>query len=199
MKTVKNAIFNSAKTLALTSLLILSNSAVASNPNSVIDDFSNEHKTNAGIERVLINDTSAGGQTTSNLAVSSGVVQLKGEITPPRGQPGWSSLVLPFSATGEIQDASQFSGIRLLVKINHGNISISANSSQVTNFDYHAAPIVVSQYGKFHEIKVPFDSMKRAWSEQTKLNTQTLNSLSIVAYGMQKTSYDFEIDEVSFY
>lgn len=199
MKAANKAIFNSAKTFALSSLLILSNSALAGNLYTVIDDFSNESKTNSGIERVSINDTTAGGKTTTELAVSSGVVQMKGEITPPRGQPGWSSLVLPFSLMGEIKDASKFVGIRLLVKINNGNISLSANSSQVTNFDYHAAPIVVSQDGKFHEVKVPFESMKRAWSQQTKLNTQTLSSLSLVAYGMQKSTYDFEVDEVSFY
>jgi len=199
MKSVNKAILNSAKTLAASTLLILSNSAVAGNLNSLIDDFSHEHKTNSGIERVAINDTTAGGKTTTELAVSSGVLQLKGEITPPRGQPGWSSLVLPFGAMGEIQDASKYVGVRLLVKINYGNISLSANSSEVTNYDYHAAPVVVTQDGKFHEVKVPFESMKRAWSEQTELNTQTLNSLSIVAYGMQKSSYDFEVDEVSFY
>jgi hypothetical protein len=69
----------------------------------------------------------------------------------------------------------------------------------VTNYDYHAAPIAVAADGKFHEVKIPFESMKRAWSEQTPLNTATLNSLSIVAFSLQPASFDFELDEVSFY
>jgi hypothetical protein len=41
--------------------------------------------------------------------------------------------------------------------------------------------------------------MKRAWSEQTPLNTKTISGLSIVAFALQKADFDFEIDEVSFY
>ncbi len=85
------------------------------------------------------------------------------------------------------------------MKINSGNISISANSTEITNFDYHSAPVVVKSDGKFHEVKVPFTSLKRAWSQQTTLNTETLASLSVVAFDIQKSTFDFEIDEVSFY
>jgi len=155
--------------------------------------------TNSGIQRVSINDTTAGGKTTTELSVSSGVIKVKGKITPPRGQPGWSSLVLPLDPMGKSQDASQFTGIQLLVKVNKGNVSISANSAEVKNFDYHAAQVVVINDGKFHQVKVPFESMKRAWSEQTTLNTRALDSLSIVAFGLQRSDFDFEVDEVSFY
>lgn len=69
----------------------------------------------------------------------------------------------------------------------------------MTNFDYHAAPVVVPQDGKFHELKIPFHSLKRAWSEQTQLNTKTISSVSIVAFGMQQGTFGFEVEEVSFY
>ena len=118
---------------------------------------------------------------------------------PARGQPGWASTVLLLDPQGLPQDASAFKGIRLLVRVNKGNLSISANSSKITNFDYHAAPIIRQSDGEFHEVKIPFDKMKRAWSEQTPLNPKTLTGLSLVAVDLQKGSFDFEISELSFY
>lgn len=199
MKPVNKSFFYSVKTFAVASLLPLSISAFSAELSPVIDGFNNTNETNLGIPRVLITDITAGGKTTTELMVSSGIMQVKGEIIPPRGQLGWSSLVLPLGPMGENQDASKFDGIRLLVKVNSGNVSISANSSEVTNFDYHAAQLIVSSDGKFHEVKIPFESLKRLWSQQTKLNTQTLNSLSIVAFSPHKATFNFAIDEVSFY
>ncbi|WP_158969473.1 CIA30 family protein [Paraglaciecola sp. L3A3] len=199
MKPVNKSIYQSFKTFSLVSVLALSGSVFAAPLNSVIDDFDNTSNNNLGIPRMSLSDITAGGSTTTELMVSNGVIQIKGEIVPPRGQPGWSSLILPLGPEGEGQDANKFVGIKLLVKISNGSISISANSTEVVNYDYHSAQIAVNSDGKFHEIKIPFDSMKRMWSEQTPLNRQTLNSLSIVAFGMQKTLYDFEIDQVSFY
>ena len=69
----------------------------------------------------------------------------------------------------------------------------------MTNFDFHAAPVVRQSGGDFHEVKIPFASMKRAWSEQTPLDPSTLASISLVAFDMQSGSFDFEIDEVGFY
>ena len=124
---------------------------------------------------------------------------MSGDLTPPRGQPAWASSVLPLNLEGQSKDASKFEGIRLRVKVNEGQLSISANSTEITNFDYHAAPIAITADGKFHEVKIPFTSMKRAWSEQTSLNTETITSLSIVAFSPQKASFEYEIDEVIFY
>jgi len=199
MKPVNKTIFHAAKTLTVATLLILSSNASSTEFNSVIDDFSHTKDTSLGIPRVLITDTTAGGKTATQLTVINGVMQIKGEISPPRGQPGWSSLVLPLGPMNKPHDASKFKGIKLLVKINSGNVSLSANSAEITNFDYHTAQIVVNSDGKFHQIKIPFESMKRIWSQQTTLNTQTLNSLSIVAFSPQKANFDFEVDEVSFY
>lgn len=202
MEYLKKTMFTSAVnvSLALVLSLVLNSEANAADGNSaMIDDFSHVSETNLGQSRLPMTDVTAGGQTQVDLVVKDGVMHLSGDIVPPRGQPGWSSLVLPLSPMGSAMDASQYQGIRVMVKASQGNLSISANSSDVTNFDYHSAVIVVKTDGKFHEVKIPFDSMKRMWSEQTTLNTKTLNSLSVVAFGMQKGTFDFELDEVSFY
>ena len=171
----------------------------ASNLSPLIDDFSDPTINSLGIPRQFMNDTVAGGGTTSQQQVSNGVLHVSGEITPPRGQPGWASTVLPLDMKGLPKDASQYQGIRLVIRINTGNLSISANSAEVTNFDYHASPVAVVSDGKFHEVKIPFNSMKRAWSEQTQLDPKTINGLSIVAFGLQKGAFSFELDEVGFY
>ena len=124
---------------------------------------------------------------------------MKGQISPPRGQPGWASVVLLLDPEGLPQDASAYKGIRLLARVNKGSLAISANSAEITNYDFHAAPVTHPAGGGFHEVKIPFDQMKRAWSEPTTLNARTLASLSLVAISLQKDSFDFEIDEVGFY
>ncbi|UUA71190.1 CIA30 family protein [Cellvibrio sp. QJXJ] len=185
--------------LGLAAILTLSSASFGGGLSPLIDDFSDASNNNLGIPRQFLNDTLAGGNTTTAQAVVQGIINAKGEIIPPRGQPGWASMILPLDSQSLPKDASAFEGVRLLIKINSGSMSISANSTEITNFDYHAAPITVMADGKFHEVKIPFAAMKRAWSEQTPLNTKTINSLSIVAFGLQKSAFDFAVDEVSFY
>jgi hypothetical protein len=185
--------------LSLVAILTFSSASFGGGLSPLIDDFSDATNNNLGIPRQFLNDTLAGGSTTTAQEVVQGIITAKGEIIPPRGQPGWASMVLPLDSQSLPKDASAFEGVRLLIKINSGSMSISANSTEITNFDYHAAPITVMADGKFHEVKIPFAAMKRAWSEQTPLNTKTINSLSIVAFGLQKSAFDFAVDEVSFY
>ncbi len=166
---------------------------------SLVDDFSDAQNNSLGIQRQFIDDKSTGGSTTTETRVADGILAVRGEISPPRGQPGWSSSVLLLDPQGLPRDLSDFEGIRLRMKITAGMVSVSANSPEVTNFDYHAAMVTVQPDGEFHEVKIPFESMKRAWSEQTPLNTGSIASLSIVAFGVQKSAYDFELDEVGFY
>jgi len=199
MKTFKIIVLFLSKILSIAMLLAISSVSFGANLSPVVDDFNDAINNSIGIQRQFLNDSIAGGGTTTEQSVSEGFISLKGEIIPPRGQPGWASTVLLLNPQNLPQDASAFDGIRLLVKINSGNITISANSTEITNFDYHAAPVTVISDGKFHEVKIPFALMKRAWSEQTSLNTKTISSLSIVAFSLQKGSFDFEVDEVSFY
>ena len=208
MKTKYKTALNRSSYLAIVSLIAFSGLCLGSpsisetggiSANAKIDDFSDATNNSLGIARQFLNDTVAGGNTANEINVAEGVMHIKGEIVPPRGQPGWASSVLLLAPKGQSLDVSEFDGIRLLVKVNAGNISISANSLEVSNFDYHAAQVVVAADGKFHEIIVPFKSLKRVWSEQTPLNTKTINGLSIVAFALQKANFDFEVDEVSFY
>ena len=199
MKSLNILIRIAPKTIAAVICVTTFNSAIAGDLNPTIDDFSDPDNNSLGIERQFINDTVAGGQTRMEHGFEEGVFSAKGEISPPRGQPGWASTVLILEAQGLPQDASAYEGIRLLVRVNKGNLSISANSSEITNFDYHAARVTRQSDGEFHEVMIPFTQMKRVWSEQTELNTKTLTSLSIVAADIQQGSFDFEIDEVSFY
>jgi len=208
MKTQSKKVSNLPGYLVIVSLIAFSSLSLAAlampeasstSTNTMIDDFEDVTNNAFGIPRQFLNDTVAGGKTTTELNVAEGVMHLKGKIEPPRGQPGWASTALILDPQGQPLDASEFEGIRLLVKVNSGNISISANSIEVTNFDYHTAQVVVAPDGNFHEVKVPFDSMKRAWSEQTSLNTKTINGVSIVAFDLQKANFDYSVDEVSFY
>ena len=185
--------------LLLSSLLASASMTFGLEAAPIVDDFSDAQHTSLGFPRYFVNDTIAGGNTKTEHEVAKGVVSTKGEIIPPRGQPGWASIALPLEVQGTPKDSSAFEGVRLLIKINSGNLSISANSTEITNFDYHAAPVAVDADGKFHEVKIPFVSMKRSWSEQTPLNTKALNSISITAYDMAKGNFDFAVDEVSFY
>lgn len=203
MKTPKTTALTQAYILArhfsTALLLAFSCLSVAESLSPAIDDFSDVKNNNLGLPRQFLNDSISGGSTTTEQHISEGVLYAQGDIIPPRGQPGWASVVLLLDPQNLPRDASAFVGIRLRIKMNSGNLSISANSTEITNFDYHAAPVAVAADGKFHEVKIPFASMKRAWSEQTTLNTKTISSISISAYGLQKSVFDFELDEVSFY
>lgn len=165
----------------------------------LVDNFNHQTQNNLGVQRQFMNDTVVGGSSESEVTVQGGKMQLTGNLIPPRGQPAWASSILLLDAQGKPMDASGYQGIRLKVKINQGLMSVSANSAEVENFDYHAAPVLIKADNKFHEVKLPFASLKRAWSEQTTLDTSTLNSLSIVAFAMQHSAYDFVIDEIGFY
>lgn len=175
------------------------NDSLIAKPSAIIDNFDNSTNSNFGYPRQFINDTVMGGGTKTQQNVNDGKIMLSGEIVPPRGQLGWASTVILMGEEAQSIDASEYNGIRLRIKINTGSVSVSVNSTDVDNFDYHSTVINVAPDGNYHEIDLPFDSLKRSWSEQTQLNTKTINSLSVVAFGLKKTAFDFEIDEISFY
>ncbi|GLR71704.1 CIA30 family protein [Agaribacter marinus] len=188
-----------AKLILLTSFLVFSSISKGTPSALLIDDFSQHDNTSLGTSRIFVSDTSVGGNSTMDFHLSEGVIQVSGDIMPPRGQPGWSSMVLLLNEAEQVVNASMYKGIKLRIQINSGAVSISANSADVSNFDYHSAQVITQIDGEFHDIKIPFTSMKRMWSEQTQLNTKALNSLSIVAFGLKQTKYEFAIEEISFY
>jgi len=199
MKTKKSLSLIASKALVIIALLAATHSSVAeTSENKVLDDFSDPFLNNLGVERMYVDDTSAGGKTTVVHSVTDGVLSVKGEIVPARGQLGWASTVLLLDALASPVDLSAYEGIRLRLRIKAGNVSVSANSADVTNYDFHAALVMRDSGNGFQEVEIPFSSMKRAWSEQTPLNTQTIQSISLVAFGMQAGAFEYEVDEVSF-
>lgn len=167
--------------------------------NILVDDFENASENNIGMGRVFLDDSSAGGKTKTQHQVEGGMLHMKGALIPARGQPGWATIVLPLEAEGYGRDLSDYQGVRILVKVNQGNLSVSVNSTDITNFDYHSSMVTPKLDGEFHEVHLPFNKMNRTWSAPTKLNTESIQSLSLVAFDVQQGSFHFEIDEVSFY
>lgn len=187
------------KHLAAVAAVAFSGSALAASLPAVIDDFDHAQNNNLGYPRQFINDSMAGGGTSAHHTVTDGVIRVTGTIVPPRGQLGWATCVLPLALPERGESAAEFSGVLLRIRVSQGNMSLSVNSAGVTNFDYHAAPVVVTQDGQFHEVRIPFGTLKRAWSEQTPLDTSAINGISLVAYSMQPAGFDFEVDQVRFY
>lgn len=179
--------------------LCLSASAFAAPTPSVLDDFSQPDATSRGTPRLTITDSSVGGGSHLEQRVAGGVLIATGEIVPPRGQPGWASLAFLLTPTGAAADLSRYTGIRLKVRMSRGFLSVSANSSEVDNFDYHAATVEPKPGEEFREVRIPFKNMRRAWSAQTKLNPTTITGISLVAVGLQKGKFSYAVDELGFY
>ena len=165
---------------------------------ALLDDFSNAKNTTAGLARLVVDDASVGGTSRLRQAFSDGVLTVEGEITPARGQPGWTGLVLLLTPSGGPADLSRYEGVRLRVRVDKGNLAVSANSSEVDNFDYHSKLIPRSR-ADFEEVRIPFRDMKRAWSEQTTLRPETVGSISLTVVGMQAGPFAYAIDEIGFY
>lgn len=179
--------------------LSVCNTVLANAQIHIVDDFNHDTINSFKHQRVSMTDIVAGGGTQANVQIKQGKLNSKGNIAPPRGQPGWSSIILPLAPEGKPFNASQYQGIYIKLKINEGTLSLSANTLDITNFDYHAAMLIAPLDGKFHEINIPFNTMQRTWSQPIAINTTQLNSISITAFGLQAGSFDFEIDEVGFY
>lgn len=165
----------------------------------VLDSFNDATLNDYGATRLFIDDTAAGGKTSVSNKFENGVLVSSGTITPPRGQPGWASMALLLKPDGSPADLSQYKGVALKIKVAKGNVNVSANSSEVQNYDYHAAPIARTRGDEIQEVRIDFSDMKRAWSAPTKLNLATITSISVVAADLQPGEFAFELDEVSFY
>lgn len=177
----------------------LAASAFAAPASSLLDDFSQPDATSRGTPRLTINDSSTGGGSHLEQRLADGILFAKGEIVPARGQPGWVSLAFLLTPTGAAADLSQYTGIRMKVRVSQGFLSVSANSSEVDNFDYHAATVEPKPGEEFREVRIPFKDMKRAWSPQTKLDPATITGISLVAVGFQKGAFSYAVDEIGFY
>lgn len=179
-------------------LVIALPASVRAAASAVVDDFSSADHTTGGAGRLIIDDKGAGSQSHATQRCENGVLKVEGELVPGRGAPAFVSLPLLLTPDGKPQDISKYTGVRLRVKLGQGPLSVQISSTDVQNFDYHAA-VVVAKRGEFVEVKLPFAELKQAWSEQTPLNTKDVTSVNLVAFAMAKTAFAFEVDEIGFY
>lgn len=189
----------SLRVSALSVLLLgTSFSSVHAATPALVDDFSDAEKTSCKAPRLLITDKDAGGKSQATQHVENGALHVSGDLVPGRGSPAFVSLPLLLTPEGHPQDVHDFTGVRLKVKIERGMVSVQVASTEVTNFDYHLAP-VVGKTGEWVEVRVPFKDMKRVWSEQTTLNTASVTSVNLVVVAMAPDTFNFAVDEVGFY
>jgi len=165
---------------------------------ALVDDFANPAQTAHGAGRLLITDKEAGSQSSASQRCENGVLVVQGELKPGRGAPAFISIPLLLTADARPQDVGAYAGVRLRVKIITGTLTVQVSSADITNFDYHSAPVVAPR-GEFTEVRVPFAEMKRAWSEQTALNLKLVTSVNLVAFAMAPGAFAYEVDEIGFY
>jgi hypothetical protein len=165
---------------------------------ALVDDFSNAAQTARGAGRLLFTDKDVGSHSKATQRCENGVLVVEGELVPGRGAPAFISIPLLLTPDAQPQDVSAYTGVRLKVKLGQGILSVQVASSDVTNFDYHSAP-VVGKRGEYMEVRLPFKELKRGWSEQIPLNTKTVTGVNLVAFGMAPGAFAFEVDEIGFY
>lgn len=165
---------------------------------ALVDDFSNATQTARGAGRLLITDKDAGSHSKATQRCNNGVLVVEGELAPGRGAPAFISIPLLLTPDAKPQDVSAYTGVRLRVKLGQGILSVQVASADVTNFDYHSAP-VVGKRGEYVEARLPFKDLKRGWSEQVPLNAKAVTSVNLVAFGMAPGAFAFEVDEIGFY
>jgi hypothetical protein len=179
-------------------LLALCSSALHAEPAALVDDFSNPAQTSRGAGRLLFTDKDAGSRSQATQHCQNGVLIVQGNLAPGRGAPAFISIPLLLTPDARPQDLSARTGLRLKVKLTQGSLSVQLASTDITNFDYHAAPVAAKR-GEFVEVRVPFKDLRRAWSEQTPLNAKTVTSVNLVVFGMAPGAFAFEVDEIGFY
>jgi len=172
--------------------------AATENP-ALLDTFSDPRLNNFSAPRILVTDKEIGGRSQATQSYHDGILAMHGELEPARGQPAFISLVSPLSTDGLPHDLSKYERVRLRVKVIKGMLSVQVSSADIQNYDYHTSAPITRRPGEFSEVKVPFATMKRAWSEQVPLNLKAITSINLVAAGMAKDSFAYEIDEIGFY
>jgi hypothetical protein len=165
----------------------------------LLDDYSDATRNKNGIERLLIDDKTAGSKSQATQKCENGILTVKGELVPGRGVPAFISEVSLLSADGKPKDLTGYQGVRLRVKVTKGLLCVQVASSDITNFDYHAGAPIAGKRGEFQEVRVPFKEMKRSWSEQTALNLKSITSVNLISFGLARDAFTYEVDEIGFY
>lgn len=180
------------------SLLATLQRAAAADTPALLDDCSAAEASSSGAPRVLVDDVGLGSKSHATQVAAKGIVTVNGTLEPGRGVPAFVSLVFLLAPDGSPRDLSAYTGVRVRLKPGVVMLSLQAASPDVVNFDYHSSPIA-AKAGDFQEVRLPFSAMRRAWSEQTPLKLETITSINIVAFGMAKGDFSYEVDEIGFY
>jgi len=173
--------------------------AYAASAPALLDDFSDARHNSIGIDRLLFDDKSAGGQSHATQKCAGGVLTVEGELVPGRGAPAFISLVSLLTPDGKPHDLTGFEGVRIRVKTTKGILAVQVSSSEIQNFDYHTSAPIAGKRDEFVEVRIPFKDMKRSWSEQTALNLKSVTSINLVSFGMAKDTFAYAVDEIGFY
>jgi len=173
--------------------------APAANRPQLLDDFADPARNKNRVERLLIDDATAGSRSQATQQCDNGVLSVKGELRPGRGVPAFISVVSPLSADGKPQDLTGCEGVRIVVKVTEGILCVQVGSSEIDNYDYHTSAPIAGTTGEFREVRIPFSRMKRAWSEQTQLDLRSVTSLNLVSFSLAKDEFAYEVDEIGFY
>jgi hypothetical protein len=166
---------------------------------ALLDDFADAEHTHTGAGRFVVDDKAMGSGSHATQKIENGILVVRGELVPGRGLPSFISVPLLLSADAKPQDLTGFEGVRIRVKVIKGILTVQVASSEIQNFDFHTSGQVTGKRGEFSEVRLPFKGMKRAWSEQTPLNLKTITSVNLVAFGLAKTDFAYEVDEIGFY
>lgn len=180
-------------------LLISAWGASAASAEPAFDDFSVDAVQPCGLPRMVITDEPAGGQSQAEMSVADGVLRVSGALKPGRGMPGFVSLPLVLNPDGSARDVSSFTGVRLVVKVEKGSLTVQVSSSEVTNFDYHTSPPIARNSDGLQEVRIPFSSLRQVWSAPTELNLATITSINLVAAGVAPAAFAYAVDEIGFY
>jgi hypothetical protein len=165
----------------------------------LLDDYSDPVQNSYGVERLLIDDSSTGSRSRADQETGNGVLSVDGELLPGRGVPAFISMVSSLASDGSPQDLTGYEGVRLVVKVTAGTLCVQVASSDIDNYDYHtSAPLSGSQDG-FREVRLPFTDLKRAWSEQTRLDLKSITSVNLVSFGLAREAFAYQVDEIGFY
>ena len=166
---------------------------------ALLDDFADAQHTRSGAARLLVDDKGMGSQSHATQQCEHGVLVVQGELVPGRGVPAFISVPLLLTPEGKPQDLSAYDGVRIRVKLIKGLLTVQVSSADIQNFDYHTSGPLTAARGEFQEVRIPFKNLKRGWSEQTALNLKTITSVNLVAFGLAKDTFAYEVDEIGFY
>ena len=166
---------------------------------ALLDDFSNAEHTLQGAPRFVVDDKTAGGQSQATQKCEQGILSVHGELVPGRGQPAFISVPLLLSPDGQPHDLTGYEGVRLRIKVVRGMLAVQVSSTEIQNYDYHTSAPIAGKDGGFQEVRLRFADLKRGWSEPVALNLKSITSVNLVAFGLARGDFAYEIDEIGFY